>query len=532
MRQSTRLILNASVNVFSGLTNMAIRLVVVPLTVYYIGKDAYGVHALVAGLAIYAPYLHMGMASAVGRYSAVHLAKEEYDELNAVVNTGVVYFRVASLLFVALAVIIALFWIELFISDPEFHAVARLCVVIFGVVEGGVMFLGPIAGVLWAIERFDLYSLPVPVSRVVRLAALAALLPFCDSKSGLVVVTSVMVVTNFLPALARRILVARYTPHLQFSMRLAQRRLVWPLLSFGAGSITWHWAGMLVDYLPLLVIGRYLTTAQITEYGVPVSALLLVNMLVLDIMMVFTPTSSKLDAVGKRSDLQVLFLRSSKYAAGASWISCIGMAVLAPLLLYLWVGEEFLEVALVLTILATGRILFYAQHSTWAVLVGMAKQRVPAMMAVASVVVMGIGQWIVLGYTDWGIFGVAGVTAVVLMIGWGVAVPVYACLTLEVPLRQYFAATLIRPALASVPAALPWFWLRQVPLEHAWATLGAAVLSGAVGCGLGWWFVLFDDWDRRLAKDKIAALGSTIRSLRGRQAGASREQSRSEDPSG
>jgi O-antigen/teichoic acid export membrane protein len=518
MRQSDRLILNASVNVASGLANMAVRLLVVPLTVYYIGKEAYGVYALVAGLTLYTPYLHMGMASAVARYSAVHLARREYDELNAVVNTGIAYFRVAALLFIALALLIAFFWIDRFVSDPEFHAVARFCVVIFGVIEGGTMLLGPVSGVLWAIERFDLFSLPVPVFRIVRLAALAAILPNCNSKTGLVVVTVVMVMTNFLPALVRRIFVGRHTPNLRFSMRLARLRLVWPLMSFGIGSVTWNWALLMLNYLPLLIIGRHFTTGQIAEYEIPCSALLLVNMLVQEVTSVFLPRSSKLDAMGQRGDLRVLFLRTSKYAAGASWVGCAGMAILAPLLLYLWVGEEFLDVALVLTLLAAGRILFFVQLPTWYVLVGMAKQRVPAVIALVFVGVMGIGQWLALGHTDWGLVGVAGVTAVVLAIGWGVAIPIYACRQLDVGLRQYYSTTLIRPALACVPAALAWFALRQMPFDHAWAILGAALLSGVVCCGIGWWFVLFDDWDRGVAKEKLTALGRRIRSLRGGQA--------------
>jgi membrane protein EpsK len=515
MRQSTRLLLNASVNVLSGLANMAVRLLVVPLMLHYIGKEAYGVYALVAGLTLYTPYLHMGMSAAVARYCAAHLARGEYDELNAVVNTGIAYYRVAALVFIAVAVFIAFFCIDWFISDSEFHTVARLCVVIFGVIEGMVMFLGPVGGVLWAIERFDLHSVPVPVFRVVRLVALALILPHCDSQSGLVAVTAVMVMTNLLPALVRRIFVGRHTPNLKFSMRLARRRLVWPLLSFGLASVSWTWTLPMLNYLPLLVIGRYLSTAQIAEYEVPCSALLLVHMLVLNTMTVFAPRASKLDAMDKRSELRMLFLRSGKYAAGASWIACSGMAILAPLLLYVWVGEGFLAAALVLTVLAAGRILFSVQLATWYVLEGMAKQRVPAIIAVVSIGVMGIAQSLVLSRSDWGVVGVAGVTAVVLAIGWGVVIPVYACHVLNVRPWTYYVTTLLRPALAAVPAALGWLALREVPLEHAWTTLGLAMLCGAVGCAIGWWFILFDDWDRRMARDKIAALRTQIRSLRG-----------------
>ena len=522
--------MNAVFNVAGGVANMAISLVVVPLCIGYIGKGLFGVYTLVAGLAQNTPLLHMGMASAVSRHSAAHLARGEHDELNAVVNTAVVYFRVASVIFIGLMLLVAFFCIEWFIKVPALVPVARVCVVIFGTIEGLVMFIGPVGAVLRAIERFDLVSISTTSSRVVRLVVLAVALPLCDSEAGLVCVTTVMVLTNLLPIVAHRILAVRYTPSLRLSMRLARMRLVWPMIKFGIGTITWHWAQTMVDYLPILIIGYYLSTEDVTDYSVPCRAFMLVSMLVVDIMVVLLPTASRLTATDRREELCELLLRSSKYAGGVSVAGCAGMGILSPLLLHLWVGESFVYSAVILTVLAAGRALFFIQTSSFYILVGMAKQKVPALVALVSVALMAGVQGLVLAYTDWHLVGAAAVTTVTLTVGWGLAMPVYVCRQVDASLRQYYMIVLVRPILACLPAAAVWLALRFVPLDYGWFTLAGALLSGALLVLPGWWFVLFDDWDRRLVIEKLTALRNKIRRTSAPQAPQAEPPGKEEAP--
>ncbi|MBN1346225.1 MAG: oligosaccharide flippase family protein [Phycisphaerae bacterium] len=514
MRQSTRLILNASANVTGGIVNTAVSLLVVPLILAYIGKETYGVFEVVAGLTLYMPFLHAGMSSAVTRFSAAHLANQEYDEMNAVVNTGVVYYRITAVVFFLGALIFAFFFVNKLVSNHELQRLALVCTLVVGGVEAVGMLFGPVSGLLWAIERFDLSSIAMTSCRLLRLASLAILLPLCDSSAGLIVVTSVMAGTNVLPIAVSRMFASWYCPNLKFSMRLAQRRLLWPMLSFGFASLGWNWAQLLLGYIPVVLISYFLTTKEVAEYAVPARMLLLVNMLVNQILTVMMPAATKLAATDRRDDLRFLFLRTSKYAAGIAFAGSALLGTLAPTVLHLWVGDAFLPVAVILTLLAVGRIALLVQTSSYYLLVGMAKQRFPAIIAVTSVVVMGAGQAIVLGTTDWGLPGVACVATVTLTLGWGVGTALYACRQVGVSVADYYAVTFIRPVLACVPAFAVWLAVRQVPLHYSWLTVVLAVLVGVPLVLAGWWFILFDKWDRQLAVDKLCALRQKLRSLR------------------
>jgi O-antigen/teichoic acid export membrane protein len=515
MRQSTRLLLNSLVSVAGGLVNMAITLVTVPLITHFIGKDAYGVYVLAAGLANYMPFLHAGMSSAVTRYGAAHLARKEYDELNATVNTSIAYYRAIALIFVVFAGVAAWYFTDIFQRVPPnlWHA-ARWCVLIVGAVEALNLWLGPISGLLWSLERYDLSNLPLVAFRIVRLAALAVLLPRLDPVKGLVVVTAVMLLTNFLPTLVQRMLVLRYLPQLKLDMRLARKRLVMPLVGFGIATLTWHWSQTMLDGFSCLLIGYFLNTAKVGEYQIPCFILLAVHMLVDGSTVVAAPAASRLSSTDRRDDLRTLFLRGSKYAAALSFAGCWALAILAPLVLHLWVGDGFLGAAGVLTLLAVGRSVYYVQTVTYYMLTGMAKQKIPGLMSLGFVGLIVVVQGAVLAWTQWGLVGVAGVTAGGLAIGWGVAMPIYACRQVGVSLAIYWRTILFWPIVACIPASLSWLALRLVPLKYGWVSLFAALGGGGLLACLGWWYLLFDDWDRSMIRERLRGLLDRVRSFR------------------
>jgi len=510
MRESTRLLLNSLVNVATGLVNMAVQLVVVPVITHAIGKAAYGVYVIVAGLTYYTPFLHMGMASAVTRYGAAHLARREYDELNATVNTSVAYYRAIAVVFLIFAGVVAWYLTDLFQIDPALWKVSRWCVLIVGVVEAMNLWMGPVGGLLWSLERYDLFNLPLTAFRFVRLGLLLVLLPWFDQATGLVCVTAVMVLTNFLPTLVQRLLAVRYTPHLKMDLRLARKRLLVPLIGFGLATLTWHWSQAMLDYVAFLLIGRYLTTVQVGEYQIPCFVLLAVHMLVDASTVVMEPAASRLHATDRREALREILLRGGTYAAGVSVGGCAGLAILAPMVLSLWVGDAFLHVSGVLTLLAIGRSVYYIQTGTYHTLTGMGKQRVPGLMSLVCVGVIAILQAGVLGWTDWGLLGVAGVTTAGLTIGWGLAIPIYACVQVGIPVGTYYRTVLFRPVVSCLPAALGWGAIRYLGVGYGWLQLAFALLSGGALLCVGWWFILFDDRDRRMIRDKLNALRDRI----------------------
>jgi O-antigen/teichoic acid export membrane protein len=365
------------------------------------------------------------------------------------------------------------------------------------------MFIGPVAGILTAIERFDLHRVPVSLFRIVRLAVIALVLPRCDSKTGLIVFTAAMVGTNVLPAVVHRILVSRYTPNIRFDMRLARRDLIRPLIAFGIGSVSWNWAHMMLNYTPILLIGFFLTNTEVTEYDVPAKILLLVQLLAQDVMMVMMPAASRLSATGQRDELRELFVRSSKYAGGVAVAGCGFMAILSSQILMVWVREEFLHVSLVLSLLAVARACVSLQTSAQYVLIGMARQKIPATIALTTVVLMGIGQALCLALTDWGLVGVAAIALVGIVLGWGIAIPIYACRQVSVPFVAYLKTSLVRPVIACLPAAAVWFALRGMDIDHSWTALIVGAGAGVLLVGLGWWLVLFDKWDRDLMTEKL-----------------------------
>ncbi len=517
MRQSTRLILNSLVSMASGIISLALQLVLVPVITHYIGKAAYGVYVIVAGLTYYTPFLHMGMSSSMTRYGAAHLAKEEYEELNATVNTVVAYYRIVALIFFAVACTVAWFLTDVFRIQPDLQYAARWCVVIVGACEATSLWLGPVGSLLWSIERYDLYTIPVTLFRFIRLLAMIVVLPWVSTVTGLVCVTVIMTLTNFIPVVIQRGLAIRYTPRLTINMRLAKKRLLLPMIRFGVTTLLWQWSHTMLDYVTFVLIGHYLSTVEVAEYQIPCFMLLSVSMLVETSTMVTEPTASKLLVTNRMEELRNMLLRATKYAAGISMSGCAALGLLAPTVLHLWVGDQFIHVAGVLGILTIGKSIFFVHTTTYHTMTGMGKQFIPGILSVITMAVVALSQAILLSTTSWGLPGVAAATSVGILIGYGLAIPIYACRQIGVGLWSYFRMTLVRPLIASIPGIALWTAIRPLQTTHIWICLAIGLVGGAIVVLTSWWFILFDPWDRDLAREKILALWSKVRSRFGAQ---------------
>ncbi len=521
MRESTRLLLNSVINVTGGVVNTVIALVVIRVIIAHVGREVYGIYEMVASIVTYMPYLQLGMASALVRFTAKHLARQEYEEMNAVVNTALAYFRVAGVLFAGFAYIVAFTCVEWIVDDPTYYRPARIAVIVLGTLEGAVFFWGPLGGVLRATERFGLVNITRTACRVLRVVLLLALLPFVGRALALVCITAIMTSTNLLPILIQRSLALRVTPELKVTWRKARLQLVKPMVSFGVGTALWNGAKTFLGLVPIYIVGAMISDKEVASFSLPNRMFLLVHMLVLDVMVIMMPAATRMAATQRRSDLRQLFFRSSKYGSAISIAGCAGLALLAKFILYAWVGDSLgskavlFRVATIMAILAIGRAVVYAQTNTFYILVGMARQRIPSVIAISCVILMGVAMWLYVRHVGPDVFALAVICTVAHVVGWGVLTPIYACRQVGQPVAQYLWAALVRPLVAAVPVAGFWFGLQHyMPLEYRWTTLVLAFVGGAPLAIGGWWFLLFDEWDRRQFGDRFRQALAKVRSPR------------------
>jgi len=508
MRTSTRLLLNSVANLTGGVVNTVLALVLTPILVHSLGRSGYGAWELAGHITVYTPFIFLGLGGAVGRFVAVYMTQKDYESMNAFVNTALVYFRCGAVAALGIGMVVAFRLTHWTNIDPSLHEATFWCVVIVVASLMIRLYFGPVDAILWSLERFDLVALTQVVFRVIRLVAVVLTLPLLNPEPavGLLIVAVIMTATDVIPVVIRVFLARHYCPHLEINMRLARWKHLWAGLRFAIATILWKTATVLLTYVPFLVIGHYLSDADVGDYGICGRILAFVVMLVDQVVITTAPVAAKMAARNGVADLQQLLVRSSKYTMGMALPMSLLLGILAPVVLYLWVGPKFLHIANVLLVLSISRCLWCLQNSSFYVLTGTNKHAGLGLIGLICIGAVTVSGSIAIGSYGMGLMGIATATTLILAIGCGVVMPVYTCRQVGLKLSTYIRHVYIRPLLAVIPFVAVCLVLRRVSLEHAWSVLAAVMLAGVVLLPLTYWFHLFDEWDRNLFRDRFRAL--------------------------
>ncbi len=282
MRTSTRLLLNSAANLAGGLLSAALALILTPVLVNGLDRSAFGVWQLAGPVRLYAPLILLGVSGAVTRFVASYLAREDYDSINAFVNTARAYFCFGTLVLVGIGIAVAVALPRGTNIDPSLHAATFWCVLILTVFQATVFAFGPTAAVLYSLERFDLIALTQVISRAVRLAGLVVAIWLFRPRpaTGLLLVAVIMGATDAGPLIVQSMLSRRLCPPLRVDLRLARWEHVWPMIRFGLRTLLWTAVNILLPYTAFLVVGHYLSDADVGDYGIPERLLAFVSVLV------------------------------------------------------------------------------------------------------------------------------------------------------------------------------------------------------------------------------------------------------------
>src|SRR5262249_9154480 len=87
---------NTVFGVVAKLTQVATRLVMIPIVIGHLGLDGYGIWSIVMTTAAYMRFGSIGIKSAFQKYVAEAVTKDEYETTNQLLSTGCAFMLVLS----------------------------------------------------------------------------------------------------------------------------------------------------------------------------------------------------------------------------------------------------------------------------------------------------------------------------------------------------------------------------------------------------------------------------------------------------
>lgn len=405
---------NAVMNLSGYAVPLTIGVISVPYVIHVLGIGRFGIVSLAFIIPGYIALFDMGMGKTATRFLAQALGLGNENDVrnmfwglvivqsaiglllsgmlfyvlpfivNHILNMPPEFIKEANSMFMYLAlsapfILVSLILQGIFEASQKFHMVIAL-----KIPSDSLMFLCPFIGVLWGLD----------------LGGIGAI--FLVSRVG-VFFAGIFLCFRVFPFLLKKVVRPRY-------------KMFKPLLSYGIWSNVANITGVLTN-LDRYLIGAMSSVGIVAFYTVPYDFATRILFVPRNIVTIFFPAVSTLDAVGDRQKLEDLYLYSIKYLVLIVGFLSGMLTIFSYDILRIWLGKEFaLESYRIFQVLSIGVLMHTLAYIPWAFISAMGRMDILAKVHIVELVLyltavililkaqLGI-HWIAI---SWAVLGASG----------------------------------------------------------------------------------------------------------------------------
>ena len=394
---------NVLFNWFGTIANMAVGLFLSPFIIHRLGNVAYGVWVLAIGVVAYLGLLDLGMQSAVLRFVSKGHTQNDHQGASEAISAALwVRLQISALILVLSAGLAAVFPL-IFKVPAELAGDARKAILLTGVKMAITMSIGVVAGVLSALNRYDLQNYLSMVQTAVRVIGVVAVL---RTGHGIVAIAvceliAVLIYNALLVWAAHRLY-----PQLQILLSKPKRETLRRIWTYSSYAFLTTVAVQLIYQTDYLVVGKYVSVAAVTYYAIGYSLCSYTSQAINSMGATFVPAASTYEAAGDSNSLLMLYKNGTRATLAVSLPILITLMVRGRDFIGLWMGPQYSQRSgTVLIILSTAFLFAFANRTAQAIAFGVEKHKMGAIWAIGEGVV-NLTLSIILG-RRYGIYGVA-----------------------------------------------------------------------------------------------------------------------------
>jgi O-antigen/teichoic acid export membrane protein len=432
--------------------NIAIGLLLSPYIARKLGSERYGIWALVFSLVEYLWFFDLGFNTSVTQFVAKYRARNEPDQINRVINTGLLYFCAVAIVFALATLLVA--WrgvAEFKIADPVNREDFRSLILIVGL---GWAFNFPLhffSSCLDAFQRYDHLTRTWVAQLLIRSVGCALLLYFGFGlkELGAVVVLG-QLVGNSLALMAFR----SVFPQMRLSSLHVKFALVKEMWSYGVHSFIANISNLLLSQGAPVMIGHFRLASFVGYYTFPSRLLGYSVEAVTRIGFVTRSNVVEMQAKGDEKAVYSLGIYLNRYCVTLFLPLVIYLLVYGTELLRRWVNQEFAtECGPLLPVISLTTMFAVAgQFNSTSMLYGLSRHDRMAKGLLVEALLGVLGIYLVLPH--YGILGVAWVLGMLSVLNRGLYVPWLVCRALDSSFPGYMWGIYARPVLTAVPVFL------------------------------------------------------------------------------
>lgn len=472
------------------LTGIALGFFMLPFLVRHLGEDLYGLWVLVSSLTATLYLFDLGFASAVTRFVARYISRQDDDQVNRIVSSSLVIYTGLALAILAACTGLALL-VPYWLPNHDRQDLIQTLVLITGATLAVEFPFKSFAGIAASYMRYDLLS----YSRIFfKIATTLAILILVLQGHSLLAMAIVGLLGSSGSNLLFLLIARRLHRPLQISLRLASRTTMRELFQYSAWAFLIDLTHLAKSKADILIVGSLLSTSVLTLYYVAVRLSDYALEFLAKALNLTTPVFARLQARNDYAELGakvMLFCRLNMCMAGLGATLLISFG--EPIITF-WMTPQFqmepAYQALVLLVIAKMAMLAFAplSHCLYAI----SRHRHQAWIELLEALCAIPLAFVLIRYGQWGILGAAAGISSPYLLTRGLFLPWLTTREIGLSLRAFYRSVLpmlglgILAVLSSVSltkayriASLLELMLLMAVVTTAYLALGYALLTSA-----------------------------------------------------
>ena len=256
---------NTSLGMVSQGTGIVLAVLITPFTIHHLGLSTYGLWILVSSVVGYLGLTDFGLRPAIGRFIALHLAKNEQEEINVIAATSLISLTVSMLVIWSITLFAPFVFLHLFNLDGAQEQTAKILLWIIGLSIGLGLPLSVFDALLIGAGRYDItYAIDIAIA-VVKAGVTIILLSLGYGVVSLVVSNLIFIAVA---GCTQLIFAYRIFPNLRLAISQWKFNKLQELYKLGRWSFIntiWYRLAFTTDNV---VIGYALNTEAVAVYSI------------------------------------------------------------------------------------------------------------------------------------------------------------------------------------------------------------------------------------------------------------------------
>lgn len=329
-------------------------LILTPFIISYIGETAFGIYALVLGFAGIFGLFDMSLSSSFIKFISEHYNKKQYEELKYVINTGIVFYTVFSMICCIIGIIFMDSLLSLINIPNEYLSLAKLAFIIGLAAFFITNSFGIFNSVLISLQKMYLTSIFQLGLSLINLILVIILLINGFGLAGLLILHIIIIsLSIFISYIAAR----KAMPEMKINFFYFRRHTFKKMANFGIQMQVSKLASFASEKYDEYLLAFFSVIGNVTYYNIAGKVARTARLIPYQLVPQVAPVAAELNAKEDNEKLLRLFNDTSKYLTLISVPVFIYIILYADLIINTWMGEGFEISAYLLRILAIGQLI-------------------------------------------------------------------------------------------------------------------------------------------------------------------------------